>query len=68
MAKFGDWAHDDLAHDLASYLRGMTDRRVWVDMQLGPSGSPRPDVYTIPCSFTRFTPLAYEDSLYGAAA
>ncbi|MCG5072252.1 hypothetical protein [Paraburkholderia tagetis] len=54
------WAHDDLAHDLAAHLRGMTDRRVWVDMQLGPVGSTRPDVYTIPCSFTRFTPLAYE--------
>jgi hypothetical protein len=38
----------------------MTDRRVWVDMQLGPAGSTRPDVYTIPCSFSRFTPLAYE--------
>lgn len=54
------WNHDALAHDLAAHLRGMTDRRVWVDMQLGPSGSTRPDVYTIPCSFTRFTPLAYE--------
>lgn len=29
-------------------------------MQLGPSGSPRPDVYTIPCSYTKFRPLAYE--------
>ena len=54
------WKHDDLAHDLASHLRGMTDRRVWVDMQLGPAGSTRPDVYTMPCSFSRFTPIAYE--------
>jgi hypothetical protein len=54
------WNHDALAHDLAAHLRGMTDRRVWVDMQLGPAGSTRPDVYTIPCSFTRFMPLAYE--------
>ncbi|PXW23372.1 hypothetical protein [Paraburkholderia caballeronis] len=60
MSKFGEWKHDDLSHDLAAHLRGMTDRRVWVDMQLGPVGSTRPDVYTIPCSFTRFTPLAYE--------
>ena len=54
------WTHDGVAHDLAAHLRGMTDRRVWVDMQLGPAGSTRPDVYTIPCSFSRFTPLAYE--------
>lgn len=54
------WAHDDLAHDLAAHLRGLSDRRVWVDMQLGPAASTRPDVYTMPCSFTRFTPLAYE--------
>ncbi len=54
------WTHDQLAHDLAAHLRGMTDRRVWVDMQLGPAASARPDVYTIPCSFSRFTPLAYE--------
>lgn len=54
------WSHNDLANDLAAHLRGMTDRRVWVDMQLGPAGSTRPDVYTMPCSFSRFTPLAYE--------
>lgn len=29
-------------------------------MQMGPSGSPRPDVYTLPKSFSRFTPLSYE--------
>ncbi|WP_260429891.1 hypothetical protein [Burkholderia cepacia] len=33
---------------------------MWTDMQLGPSGSPRPDVYTVPCSFARFQPVAYE--------
>jgi hypothetical protein len=33
---------------------------VWTDMQLGPQGSPRPDVFTIPKSFARFIPLAYE--------
>ncbi|WP_438391108.1 hypothetical protein [Caballeronia sp. DA-9] len=54
------WNHDELANDLAAHLRGLSDRRVWVDMQLGASGSTRPDVYTMPCSFTRFTPLAYE--------
>ncbi|MDE1011120.1 MAG: hypothetical protein OSB38_36215 [Paraburkholderia fungorum] len=54
------WTHDGLAHDLASHLRGLSDRRVWVDMQLGAAGSTRPDVYTMPCSFSRFTPIAYE--------
>ncbi|MDC6130794.1 hypothetical protein PPH41_23285 [Burkholderia gladioli] len=29
-------------------------------MQLGPAGSPRPDVYSVPCSFARFQPVAYE--------
>ncbi|WP_321574903.1 hypothetical protein [Burkholderia sp. BE17] len=33
---------------------------MWTDMQLGSSGSPRPDVYTVPCSFARFQPVAYE--------
>lgn len=54
------WEHDALASDLASHLRGHTDRLVWEDMQLGPAGSPRPDVYTIQRSFTRWTPMAYE--------
>ncbi|WP_175878876.1 hypothetical protein [Burkholderia sp. BCC0097] len=54
------WAHDDLAKDLAAHLRGASDRLVWTDMQLGPVGSPRPDVYTVPCSFARFQPVAYE--------
>ncbi|MFA8336373.1 hypothetical protein [Burkholderia cenocepacia] len=55
-----NWAHDDLATDLAAHLRGASDRLVWTDMQLGPAGSPRPDVYTVPCSFARFQPVAYE--------
>ncbi|MBR8344200.1 hypothetical protein [Burkholderia ambifaria] len=55
-----NWNHDDLARDLAAHLRGASDRLVWTDMQLGPSGSPRPDVYTVPCSFARFQPVAYE--------
>ncbi|KVP40864.1 hypothetical protein [Burkholderia ubonensis] len=55
-----NWNHDDLARDLAEHLRGASDRLVWTDMQLGPAGSPRPDVYSVPCSFTRFQPIAYE--------
>jgi hypothetical protein len=55
-----NWKHDDLAADLAAHLRGASDRLIWTDMQLGPSGSPRPDVYAVPCSFARFQPIAYE--------
>jgi hypothetical protein len=54
------WKHDELALDLAAHLRGASDRLVWTDMQLGPAGSPRPDVYTVPCSYSRFMPVAYE--------
>lgn len=32
----------------------------WCDLQLGPSGSPRPDVFTLFKSFVRPTPMAYE--------
>lgn len=54
-----EWKHDALADDLAQHLDG-PERLVWTNMQLGPSGSPRPDVYTIPRTYSRFTPLAYE--------
>lgn len=54
-----DWKHDALMHDLASFLRG-ADRMVWCDMQLGPSGSPRPDVFTLQRSYSRPQPSAYE--------
>ncbi|WP_186276147.1 hypothetical protein [Burkholderia gladioli] len=55
-----NWTHNALAEDLAAHLRGASDRLVWTDMQLGPAGSPRPDVYSVPCSFARFQPVAYE--------
>lgn len=51
--------HDELANDLAAHLR--TERRmVWTNMQLGASGSPRPDVYAIFKSFAHPAPMAYE--------
>lgn len=53
------WKHDDLARDLAEHLRS-DQRMVWTDMQLGPSGSPRPDVYTLERSYSRPMPTAYE--------
>lgn len=54
------WGHHALAEDLAVHLRSTSDRMVWTDMQIGPSGSPRPDVYTIPKSYSKFRPMAYE--------
>lgn len=55
------WKHDELAHDLKEYLQAnKADRLIWCDMQLGPAGSPRPDVYALPRSYSRFLPFAYE--------
>lgn len=51
--------HDEIAASLAGHLRG-PDRMVWCDLQLGPAGSPRPDVYTVDKSFVRPSPKAYE--------
>ncbi len=52
--------HDELQNDLAKHLRVGTDRMVWTNMQLGPSGSPRPDVFTVNRSFARFRTDCYE--------
>jgi hypothetical protein len=52
--------HDELQNDLAAHLGGSTDRMVWTNMQLGPAGSPRPDVFTVAKSFARFAADAYE--------
>lgn len=54
------WKHDDLLADLTTHLRGSTDRMVWCDTQLGPSGSPRPDVFAIAKSYSQFKADAYE--------
>lgn len=60
MTKQAKWRHDDLLDDLAAHLGADPNRMIWRDMQLGPSGSPRPDVYTLPKSYSRFMPMAYE--------
>lgn len=52
--------HDELQEDLAAHLRGGTDRMVWTNTQLGPSGSPRPDLFTVNKSFSRFRADCYE--------
>ena len=52
--------HNELQEDLATHLRAGTDRMVWTNTQLGPSGSPRPDVFTVNKSFSRFRTDCYE--------
>lgn len=52
-------SHDELARDLAGHLFG-PKIMVWQNIQLGPSGSVRPDVYTIRKSYVRPLPIAYE--------
>ncbi|MDR1076083.1 MAG: hypothetical protein LBL59_07285 [Xanthomonadaceae bacterium] len=53
--------HDQLAADLAAYLAGYsTPMAIWTDMQLGPSGSARPDVYTIEKTYTALRARAFE--------
>lgn len=56
-----EWTHDALAKDLAAHLRGSSKPMMtWTDMQLGPVGSPRPDVYCIAPSYSNFHALAFE--------
>jgi hypothetical protein len=52
--------HDDLAEDLATHLRGGVAGLVWTDMQMGSSGSPRPDVWVMPTTYSTFRPISYE--------
>ncbi|RRF76873.1 DNA repair protein MmcB-related protein [Klebsiella pneumoniae] len=52
--------HNELAHDLAEHLRRNTARICWEDMQLGPSGTCRPDVYAMAHSYSKFCPIVYE--------
>lgn len=54
------WQHDELASDLADHLLGNTARVVWLDMQLGPSGNQRPDVYAIEKTYTRLDARVFE--------
>lgn len=53
------WRHDELLRDLAEHLHS-PERMLWMDMQLGPSGSPRPDVYTMNRSYAKPRPITYE--------
>lgn len=53
------WTHDSLAEDLAGHLKA-PDTLVWTDMQLGPAGSPRPDVFLMAKSFAHPYMMVYE--------
>lgn len=53
--------HDQLAEDLAAHLAGYsTPMVVWTDMQLGPAGSARPDVYAIEKTYTALRARVFE--------
>ena len=54
------WKHNALAKDLADHLLGNPRRLAWLDIQLGPVHSPRPDVYTLDKSYVQPCPTAYE--------
>lgn len=54
------WGHDELATDLANKFRADSGLIVWENMQMGASGSQRPDVYVLQKSYTRFCPVTYE--------
>lgn len=51
--------HDELAHSLARHLAHEC-RMVWENIPAGPSGSVRPDVYTMEKSFSNPNPVTYE--------
>ena len=53
-------SHDDLVADLAAHIRANTGCLTWEDMQLGPAGSIRPDVFTIQKSYVHPNPRAFE--------
>lgn len=54
------FTHDALANDLAEHLAANRNRMIWTNLQLGPMHSPRPDVYVLERTYTKFTPTAYE--------
>jgi hypothetical protein len=54
-----NWEHDALALDLASHLAG-PEQMIWQNMQLGPAGSPRPDVFAVSRRYCRPNPTSYE--------
>lgn len=58
-----DWRHDDLATDLAAHLRASSDVMTFENVQMGQSGSPRPDVLTMAKTYTKLDVRAYEEKI-----
>jgi hypothetical protein len=54
-----NWTHDSLVEDLAGHLKSPSTM-TWEDMQLGPSGTVRPDVFLMTKSFAHPYVVAYE--------
>ncbi len=54
-----NWSHNALQQDLFDHLN-RPERIAWADMQMGPSGSVRPDIFTLNKSYTNPRPLSYE--------
>lgn len=54
------WKHDELQEDLAEHIRANSDRMVWTNIQMGPSGTYRPDVFCLQKSYAHFHPVVYE--------
>jgi len=55
-----EWRHDELATDLATHLRASSEVMTFENLQMGQSGSPRPDVLTIAKTYTKLDVRAYE--------
>lgn len=54
------WKHDELQEDLANHIRSAGDKLAWTNIQMGPSGTYRPDVFCVPKSYAHFHPVVYE--------
>lgn len=54
-----DWNHDALLRDLAD-LQEEQGKIVFCDTNIGPAGSPRPDILAINKSYHRWNPTVYE--------
>lgn len=53
------WRHNHLLDDLYDHLC-RPERMLWKDVPMGPSGSVRPDIFSMRKSFTKPRPLVYE--------
>lgn len=54
-----DWTHNSLLRDMADHCRSQ-GKIVFCDQNIGPAGSPRPDVLAINKSYNRWNPTVFE--------